>query len=51
MAWLLVTLTAWGLIAAVVAPVVGRMLTLDGRRPRRRPAADLPRLPVQRVLH
>jgi hypothetical protein len=51
MAWLLVALTAWLLVAVVIAPVVGRMLALDGRDQRRRAAPRLPRLPLQRAVH
>lgn len=37
MFWLLVALTGWTLLALLAAPVVGRVLALDGRPPRRRP--------------
>lgn len=35
MLWLLVTLTAWTLLALLTAPVVGRVIALEGRPPRR----------------
>ena len=37
MLWLLVALTGWTLLALLTAPLVGRVLALDGRPPRRRP--------------
>lgn len=37
MLWLLVSLSAWTLLALLTAPAVGRVLALDGRPPRRRP--------------
>jgi hypothetical protein len=51
MLWLLGILTAWTLLALLTAPVVGRVIALDGRPPRRRPVRFHHPVPVQRVAH